>query len=330
MNKGNMNSVDIFEKNKRIGRGINLGNALEFEEKDWDGGQLYTWIIKEEDIDRIKNAGFDSLRIPVKWSGHALKEAPYTINKIFFNRVDEVVNYALSKGFTVILDVHHYNEMNLAPYEHIERLETIWKQLSEHYQGYPHPLYFEILNEPDDKNLTSSVWNSFISRILPVIREKNPDRAVVIGPPLWHHHKYLNELQLPEEDRNIIVGIHNYDPFEFTHQGAYWIPGIGTDKKEWEGTDSEKAFLREGLDTISTWGEEHRRPMYIGEFGCIQLADEISRAKYLSFITKEMQVRGIPWTYWDYCADFRVFDKEKGEWITSILDALTGKSNWNY
>ena len=39
----------------------------------------------------LKAAGFDSVRIPIKWSAHAAKTAPYTIDPAFMDRVDHVV-----------------------------------------------------------------------------------------------------------------------------------------------------------------------------------------------------------------------------------------------
>ena len=30
------------------------------------------------------------------------------------------------------------------------------------------------------------------------------------------------QLRLPDDDENLIVTVHNYDPFYFTHQGATW------------------------------------------------------------------------------------------------------------
>ena len=58
---------DPFLINKRIGRGINLGNALEApKEGDWE------IIIKPEYFKIIKTAGFSSVRIPIRWSTHIL------------------------------------------------------------------------------------------------------------------------------------------------------------------------------------------------------------------------------------------------------------------
>src|SRR5258708_1696487 len=67
-------SSDIHAANKKLGRGINLGNALEApKEGEW-GVKL-----KPEYFQAIKKAGFDTVRLPVKWSAHAQQEAPYTI-----------------------------------------------------------------------------------------------------------------------------------------------------------------------------------------------------------------------------------------------------------
>src|SRR5262245_51928059 len=61
-------SPDIFEANKRLGRGINLGNALEApKEGEW-GVKL-----KAEYFKTIKDAGFATVRLPVRWSNHADK-----------------------------------------------------------------------------------------------------------------------------------------------------------------------------------------------------------------------------------------------------------------
>ena len=74
---------DVFAVNKALGRGINLGNALEApKEGEW-GVKL-----KAEYFTAIKKAGFATVRLPVRWSAHAGKEAPYTIDPKFAERVD--------------------------------------------------------------------------------------------------------------------------------------------------------------------------------------------------------------------------------------------------
>src|ERR1700722_16082507 len=65
---------DIFAANKKLGRGINLRNALEAPKKG-DGGATP----KPESFKAIKRAGFDPVRLPVKWSAHAQATAPYQL-----------------------------------------------------------------------------------------------------------------------------------------------------------------------------------------------------------------------------------------------------------
>ncbi len=96
---------DPFKMNKLLGRGVNIGNALEApNEGDWGV------VVKEEYFDIIKQAGFNSVRLPVNWSGHALKEKPYTINPEFFKRVDTIINWAVSRNMPIIINIHQYNE----------------------------------------------------------------------------------------------------------------------------------------------------------------------------------------------------------------------------
>jgi endoglucanase len=61
-------SPDPFRQNKLLGRGINLGNALDAPKEGQWGVML-----KEEYFKIIKDAGFNSVRIPIRWSAHALK-----------------------------------------------------------------------------------------------------------------------------------------------------------------------------------------------------------------------------------------------------------------
>src|SRR5262249_60878224 len=73
---------DAFHYNRLLGRGINLGNAL-------DGPYEGAWgvTLKADYFRLIKKAGFKSVRIPIRWSTHAATAAPYDIETDFFQRV---------------------------------------------------------------------------------------------------------------------------------------------------------------------------------------------------------------------------------------------------
>lgn len=84
---------DPYEQNAKIGRGINLGNALEAPaEGDWG------MTLEEEYFVAIKEAGFNSVRIPIRWSTHASETPPYFIEPTFMSRVDWAIDRALANG----------------------------------------------------------------------------------------------------------------------------------------------------------------------------------------------------------------------------------------
>ncbi len=309
---------DAFAVNKLLGRGVNLGNAL-------DAPQEGAWgfTLKEEYFQAIKDAGFDSVRLPVRWSAHAMDEPPYTIDPEFFNRVDWAVNCALSRNLPIILNIHHFNELNSDPAGQKDKYLALWKQIAGHYRDYPDNLLLEPLNEPMGKLVGK--WNALLGRAIEIIRETNPNRTIVAGPSQANQIKTLRYLQLPEDDRNIIVSVHYYSPLKFTHQGAPWVTSgdsnswMGT---KWTGSKAEKQAVIRDFDTAAEWAKQNNRPMNLGEFGSYEKADMASRARYTKFVADTVVERGMSFDYWQFDSDFAVYDTETKTWIKPLLDAL--------
>lgn len=310
-------SALAFDQNRRLGRGVNLGNALEApKEGEWG-------VMLEEDFFRIiKVGGFQSIRVPIRWNAHALEQPPYTIDPAFFERVDWVLAQAHAQNLNVILNIHHYNELIEDPAGHKDRFLAIWRQIAEHYYDEPDSVYFELLNEPNG-NMNSIAWNQLLAEAIPVVRETNPNRTIIIGPGNWNAFDQLPSLKLPEEDRNIIVTFHYYLPFHFTHQGAEWAEGadawLGT---TWTGSESEKGELTRHLDAAAAWAKENNRPLFLGEFGAYSKADMESRARWTAFLAREAEERGISWAYWEFGAGFGVYDRGAQRWVEPIYKAL--------
>jgi len=134
-------NLDPFERNQRLGRGINLGNALEVPyEGDWGV------TLQSEYFSLIEQAGFQSVRIPIRWSAHAAIEPPYLIEESFFARIDWAVEHSLQRDLAVIINIHHYEDMMKDPARQNERFLMIWQQISKRYKDYNKDLIFEILN----------------------------------------------------------------------------------------------------------------------------------------------------------------------------------------
>ena len=304
--------------NSSIERGMNLGNALEAPiPGDWGV------IIQPEYFDVIKTAGFDTVRLPVRFSAHAGLEPPYLLEDDFIQMVDQIIGQGLSTGLNIILDLHHYEEIMSDPESHSERYLAIWKQLAEHYQSYPSNLYFEILNEPN-QNMSADKWNELAGNCIRLIRESNPQRIILVGGVDYNSIDSLQFLSLPADD-NLLAVVHFYEPFAFTHQGAHWVDN----SDEWAGTNwdaslTEKQAVTDRLDQIADWSVENNIPIAMTEFGSINSADAASRQRWTSFIARESEKRNIGWIYWDFCAEFSVYDCDRLTWDINMLEALVG------
>jgi endoglucanase len=307
-----------FEQNKRLGRGVNLGNALEApEEGDWG-------MTLDEDFFRIiKEGGFDSIRVPIRWNAHADEKAPYSIDLKFYERVDWVVSQAKKNNLNVILDWHHYLELMDSPGMHKERYLAIWEQIAQHYANEPESVYFELLNEPNGTLSANGSWNTIQAEAIAVIRESNPTRTLIVTGGDWSAFASLYMLELPEDDRNLIVTFHYYLPFMFTHQGADWVDGsndwMGT---TWAGEKSHQSAISRDFDTAAMWSAKNGRPLFLGEFGAYSKADMDSRARWTNYVAREAEKRGFSWAYWEFGAGFGVYDRALKSWVQPIHDAL--------
>lgn len=309
-------SISAFEMNERLGRGVNFGNALEApNEGEWGV------TLQARHFERAAEAGFSTIRLPVRWSNHALDEPPYTIRPGFFTRVDWALDRAEENGLNVVLNVHHYEEMDANPTEHKERWLAIWRQIAERYQGRPQSVVFELLNEPHDR-LIASLWNQYLAEAIAVIRESNPVRNLIVGPVQWNSTNALPMLALPD-DEHLIVTVHFYDPFQFTHQGAGWVSGsdawLGT---TWTGTVSQRAFITEILTRAANWGRDHNRPIFLGEFGAFERADMTSRISWTSYVAREAERLEMSWAYWEFMSGFGIYIISNDTFRSGLVDAL--------
>ena len=70
---------------------------------------------------------------------------------------------------------------------------------------------------------------------------------MIVGPTSWHGIDDLDKLDLPEEERNLIVTVHYYKPFTFTHQGAAFAGLKDRTGVPWNGTGRRTAGYSEGF-----------------------------------------------------------------------------------
>ncbi|GAB5405473.1 MAG: glycoside hydrolase family 5 protein [Aureliella sp.] len=304
-----------FAANKRLGRGVNLGNFLEAPRNaDWGAD------IRDEHFRLIKQAGFDSIRLPVRWPDYASPSAPFTIEPAFFKRVDHLLGLAESAKLNVVLNIHHFEGLDRDPDAYTLQLQKLWEQIASRYQNRGRFLYFELNNEPHDA--LNEKWNEVLLVGLKAIRATNPDRPVIIGPPHWNGIWALSKLKLPA-DPNLIVTVHMYNPHPFTHQGASWAsPEIRRLRNKTWGSPEDIAKVEEEIANAATWGKKHKRPIFLGEFGAYQAAPMESRIAWTKCVASTAEKHDMSWSYWEFCAGFGLYDTAAASWRSQLLKAL--------
>ena len=296
-----------------IERCMNLGSALEAR---YEGEWGYT--VRWQDLALIRGAGFDTVRLPVKWSAHTAYSPPYTIETPMLERVDEIIGWAEAIGLNIIVNVHHYEELNRDPDKHEPRLEAIWDQLAAYFADKSDRVIFETINEPHS-NMTVERTDALNRRLMQRIRVDNPDRWVILGTANWGTLPALQESE-PSYDPRAILTWHHYLPFEFTHQGAPWSHVRKTGIR-W-GTRADRKAMNADLDAAFEVSERERMPIFVGEFGVYERVPVKQRALWTSALRIGMEQRGFSWCYWDYAGSLKVYDVETESWLPEIKSAL--------
>lgn len=123
------------------------GESVSYYETAW-GNPVTT----KEMIDKVKQSGFDAVRVPVTWNDHIDENG--TIDAEWFDRVEEVINYVLDDDMVCILNVHHDTGETAwikADSSSLEKtkdgVESVWRQIAERFKNYDDRLIFEGLNE---------------------------------------------------------------------------------------------------------------------------------------------------------------------------------------
>lgn len=303
-----------FDMNKCV----NLGNSLEAPtEGEWG------LPIDLKHFALIKQAGFDTVRIPVRWSAHTGSAPEYKIDPVFMQRVETVVSTALAHDLNVILNIHHYEEIMEHPKGELRKLVALWRQIATQFADAPGDLWFEALNEPFN-NLKGPMMQAAQTASTLAIRESNPSRIIILGGEEWSGIRTLATNIAPPDD-NIVYTFHYYDPFDFTHQKATWL-GKDTPRKKRGWGSSED---REQLDLAAKTAQEFRdiigRPVFMGEFGAYENIKNKERVKWVKAVRKRMDEENIPWCLWSFSNTFPLYDPARKKWDEDMLEALIPK-----
>lgn len=333
-------------------KGANFGNYLEAPPgQSW--GAKYT----EADCAQMQREGFDHVRIPIAWHHYAGPGPEFKISDAAFAKVDYLVTNALKHRLNVIVNIHHFDAFTDDPTGQKAKFFSLWRQIAAHYAAAPKGLGFELLNEPKDK-ATTVAMNPIYAEAIKEIRKTNPSRVIFVGPGKWNSIDELGNLLLPDDDENLIVTVHCYEPFYFTHQGATWSgndtkvkgirfpgppekplvpdPGLKIAKHvaDWiqryntlptERNPSSPASFRGKIKLARQWSDHYGRPVHMGEFGCFTTADAESRANFYRAFRKTLDEHQIGWAIWDWKAGFKYWDEKTQQPVPGMREAIFGR-----
>lgn len=328
-------------------KGINLGNRLEApNEGDWGGKVLAS------DFPFIAKRGFDHVRIPIRFSGHAASSAPYTIDASFFSRIDTVLDQATAANLAVLVDMHAYDEMATNPSGERTRFVALWSQIASRYEDRPDTIAFELLNEPYKQ--LDTTWNDIAAAAITAIRATNPRRLLVVDTVNWADPAKLSSLTLPN-DANIMVAVHMYEPKLFGFQGMSWMgaefmttgvvyPGppatpitpvaaatAASWAKDWfdnynklpaATNPSGPATVTAQVAYVTSYRQTQGRTVYNGEWGPQSGGPMDSRVRLVTEVRKQCEQAGIGWAIWEDPKNMSLFDSAAGTWVSQIIDAL--------
>lgn len=340
--------------------GWNLGNtfdAIDDNQKDdliyetmWNGVKT-----SKKMIDTLKEAGFNTIRIPVSWHNH-VTGTDFTINKVWMDRVQEVVDYVIDNGMYAIINIHHDNSPEYF-YPSTETFESsshyltsIWSQIAERYKEYDDHLIFESLNEPRLTETNYEWWldmsqeqcreavelinlaNELFVKIVRATGGNNPTRYLMVpGYDASADYALIDEFRLPKDtnennQNKIIVSVHAYTPYNFALQGPSEAGSISIFNEEDSNSTKD---IDNFMDKIYHKYVSKGIPVLIGEFGARSKGDNLQdRVNFSTYYIAAARARGITACWWDNNAfigngeNFGVLDRKTLTW--KFPDIITG------
>ncbi len=221
-----------------MGVGWNLGNTLDANDasKTWTTTEQHEtcWgqpVTKPELMKMMKEAGFNSIRVPVTWYQEMDSEG--NVNEAWMNRVKEVVDYVIDNGMYCILNVHHDTGDGNTHWIHASstnynknkaKFEKLWKQIAETFKDYDQHLLFEgynemlddnnTWNEPSNKTDGYKAINNYAKSFVTTVRNtggNNEKRNLIVNTySASSTPNAMQNLDKPEDSNHIIFQIHSY------------------------------------------------------------------------------------------------------------------------
>lgn len=269
-------------------------------------------------IDSVAAAGFNALRLSVRWYPHFTDSINAVVDTTWLARIKEIADWGLDDGMQVMINTDHEEWLELQPYYadsasvlHKER--NLWRQLAMYFRDYDDRLVFagtgephagEFFSKPTEENLF--MQNHMNQVFVDAVRStggRNLQRNLLV-------QTYQSDPRLAPEafvkpkdvsDGHLIVEIHYYYPFQYT-VADFGIKYYG-DKYKLYGSTVEDPELDATMQKMKEMFSDKNLPVVIAETGASQWYNEgdenwkqmrQSRAEYYYYTISAARKYNIP------------------------------------
>jgi endoglucanase len=221
-------------------------------------GSNYGYPIKES-VDYYASKGMKILRLPFTWE--RIQPHLYApLDSLEMSRIDEVVDYAISKGMMVGLDLHNggYRFDDLIGTRAVpdSAFADVWSRLATHYKGNSATM-FMLMSEPHDQ--TARMWARTANAAITAIRKTGATQTIVVpgsyfdGGWTWCKSDNAKRVGLGIKDpmNNYMFEIHQY----MDHDGSGGTTGIVS-----------PTIGADRLADVTLWARAHGKSLFLGEF----------------------------------------------------------------
>lgn len=310
------------ELTRLMGNGTNLGNTMEAcdtSKMNWSADPSayeVTWgqpITTPEMLQGLKDAGFDTIRIPVAWMTNATSmylDHDYTIAPAYMARVKEIVDMARAAGMYVIINDHWdggwWGMFGSDTPETValakEAYAGMWTQIAENFKDYSDYVIFEGANEEigarfdeNSKYCSDSVThyltdnqryalaNEVNQLFVDTIRAtggNNAQRFLLVpgyGTDIAHTCDTRFKMPTDTAENKLLISVHFYDPWSYCGSSdAAGATAWGT-KKDLKTIQSTLAkmqsFVSRGYGVV------------IGEYGALPGNDRVLKTNSVTYHT---------------------------------------------
>ncbi len=318
---------------KNMGVGLNLCATL--EELPYDGynkadrndpftfENMYSACVTTKTMETFAEAGFKCVRIPVTWFLH-MDDPGAVIDKVWLDRVEEIVNYALDTGLYCILNVHHDSGQqqdkgawlfaDWSNYDSISAdFKNVWTQIATRFKNHDHRLLFESFNELLDENkswfIPSSVngykaANALNQDFVNTVRQTGGHNAtrnlVVTTYSASTYEAALKAFVMPDDilPDHLITQFHSYLPAKF-------VTAKADHREEFYESDIDEIDAMFAL--VNKYIVEKGYPCILGEYGAyprnkanneVNKEHDKHRGRHAAVYTSRCLQLGIAPMYW--------------------------------